>query len=85
MRGSTWVLRERVRYELSQLHCESNELYRITVRYDGEISRCVFRCRRENAVDIFLKLLRGRVTPCSAAYIIDELIGETGGEIISEE
>ena len=70
MVGRTRVLGARVRYAMRRV---DREAYEFCISYRGEAVRCGVKCGRSDANKIFFSLLRGRVTPCSASYVIREL------------
>ena len=71
--GRTTVLGHTVRYEMRRARTMETEWYSFEVIYRGEHAICIAACSYGRAREIFLALLQGRVTPCSFAYIMQEL------------
>lgn len=82
--GCAKVLDSRARYRLFRVKKDGEPLYQICVSYDGETAECFVRCEREVAARLFFSLLSGRVTPCSAIYIIKESFDDGEGEVLAE-
>ncbi len=71
--GHSTVLRHKVRYEMRREQVGGVIGYSFEVTYRGECAVCMVACSCKKARDIFFALLRGRVTPCSLAYVIQEV------------
>ena len=71
--GRVTVLGHPVRYEMRHTRTSEADGYSFEVIYRGEHAICMVACDPGQAREIFLALLRGRVTPCSFTYIMQEI------------
>lgn len=71
--GRTTVLGDRVVFEMRRAHADGVAGYSFEVMYRGERAICMVACGQRQAREIFFALLRGRVTPCSFAYVMQEI------------
>ena len=84
LEGAARVLGHKARYQMFCTKAGGKEEYKFCVAYRGERSACSAFCNRQTANKIFFSLLRGRVTPCSATYIIKELADDGENSVFVE-
>lgn len=70
LRGNAKILGRRAYYSMVRT---AEHTYRYTICYCGQRAEHSVICAGAAAERIFFALLKGRVTPCSAVYIIKEL------------
>lgn len=81
LKGRATVLGHPVRYEMRRARTSEAEGYSFEVIYRGEHAICMVSCGHRQAREIFFTLLKGRVTPCSFSYIMQE-ITEPGALVV---
>lgn len=84
-RGYARIIDRKAAYELYEVRYEGRVLYYLSCAYDGEAVGCYVFCNRAEAERLFFALLRGRVTPCSMRYIVDELIEDPENRVVDGE
>lgn len=84
LEGTACVLRCKVRYVLYCNQIGDTTIYDFGVSYFNESVECSVICDRATANKIFFAILQGRVTPCSAVYIIKELAEESDNCVFVE-
>ncbi len=84
LEGAAKVLGHKVRYTMSCRSSFEGTVYKFCISYLGERTECSIICDRQTANKIFFSILRGRVTPCSAEYVIRELTDDAENCIFVE-
>ena len=81
-KGYARIIESKAVYELYRVRCEGRIVYYLRCAYGKESVGCYVFCDRSEADRLFFALLRGRVTPCSMRYIVDELIEDPENRIV---
>lgn len=81
-KGYARIIDQKAVYELYGVRHEGRVLYYLSCSYDRETVGCYVLCGKAEAERLFFALLRGRVTPCSMRYIVDELIEDSENRVV---
>lgn len=81
-KGYARIIDQKAVYELYGVRYEGRILYYLRCAYGKEAVGCYVFCNRAEAERLFFALLRGRVTPCSMRYIVDELIEDRESRVV---
>ena len=83
-KGYARIIDQKAVYELYGIRHEGRILYYLRCVYGKEAVGCYVFCGRAEADRLFFALLRGRVTPCSMRYIVDELVQDPENSVVDD-